>query len=100
MYGGKKENVALRCRTELIDNVIDKFGLDIEISDVTPEAFTVTAPVAVGGTFLSWVFQYAGSMFILSPVSAQDMYYEMLQTVKNDMEAKEFTEVSEKTWKL
>ena len=90
----------MRCRTESIDNVIDKFGLDVEISDITPEAFTVTVAIAVGGTFLSWVFQYAGSMFILSPTSVQDMYNDMLQAVQHDMAAGNFTEVFEKTWKL
>ena len=100
MYGGREEMVSLRCRAELIDKVIDKFGLDVEISEIAPDAFTATAPVAVGGTFLAWVFQYAGSIFIQSPESVREMYEEMLKSAQRDMAAGRFTESLEKKWKL
>lgn len=100
MYGGREETVTLRCRTDMIDKVIDKFGLDVEITNITPDGFTATAPVAVGGTFLAWVFQYSGSMFVVAPDTVRDMCTDMLQTMQRDIIAGEFTGVTEKAWKL
>jgi hypothetical protein len=100
MYGGREEAVSLRCRTKMIDNIIDKFGLGVEISDVTPDEFTATATVAVGGTFLAWVFQFTGDMFILGPECVRDLYSEMLQTAQFNMDTGCMSEVFENEWKL
>ena len=100
MYGGKEETVTLRCRMGMMDQIIDKFGLDVRVSNVTPYTFDVTATVAVGGTFLSWVFQYAGSIVITGPESVREMYREMLDTARNDIRDGDFSVVSERVWKL
>ena len=100
MYGGREETVSLRCRPEMIDTIIDRFGLDVEITNVTTDGFTATAPVAVGGTFLAWVFQFAGQMYIQSPECVRDLYSKMLQTAQHGMSAGQFSEVDENTWKL
>ncbi|MDO5436364.1 MAG: WYL domain-containing protein [Clostridia bacterium] len=85
MYGGPAEEVTLRCRTELMDNIIDKFGRDVRISNVTTTTFDATAPAAVSGTFLAWVFEYAGRMTVLAPESARKMYSDMLHSAMDDM---------------
>ena len=70
--------VTLRCHISLVDNIIDKFGESVQISNVTQDSFDATASASVSGTFLSWVFQYAGQMHILSPEPARRLYEEML----------------------
>ena len=100
MYGGQTETVTLHCRSGMMDQVIDKFGLDVEITGVTQDSFDATVTVAVGGTFLSWVFQFAGQIFIKGPDSVRQLYEEMLQTARHDMSLNDFSEVSERVWKL
>ena len=100
MYGGKEEYVTLRCRAQMIDLVIDKFGLDAEIFDVTDDAFSVRVPAAISGTFLSWVFQFAGKIIILGPENVRDMDADMLRTAQTDMSGNSFDAGSEKEWKL
>ena len=87
MYGGPKTKVTLRCRKELINNIIDKFGKGVKISNVTPISFDVTATVELSVTFLGWLFQYAGEMTILSPASAQDKYIDMIHAAVDDLNA-------------
>ncbi|QUA54652.1 helix-turn-helix transcriptional regulator [Aristaeella lactis] len=84
MYTGTEYNVTLRCQTELIDNIIDKFGKDVQISNITKDTFDATSTVAVSVTFFGWVFQYSGKMIITSPECVRNQYYEMLQQSSND----------------
>ena len=79
MYAGEEYEVTLRCKPELIDNIIDKFGRDVQISNITARSFDATAVVSVSQTFLSWVFQYAGEMTIQSPEAVQEMYQDLLK---------------------
>lgn len=60
MYRGEEHEVTLRCNADLIDNIIDKFGKDVTISNITADSFDAIAVVSVSKTFFGWVFQYAG----------------------------------------
>ena len=100
MYGGEEHEVTMRCRIELIDNIIDKFGKDVTITNVTPDSFDATATVAVGGTFLAWVFQYSGEMLITAPECVKDLYSQMLQQAAGDMAADKIGNTGERVWKL
>ena len=81
MYSGPEENVTLRCSMEILDQVIDRFGEDVELTDIDEkkEHFTVTVPVNLSTTFYAWVFQYVGKMKITAPESVKDAYKEYLQ---------------------
>ncbi|MCQ2458477.1 MAG: WYL domain-containing protein [Clostridia bacterium] len=85
MYGGPEEEVTLRCRKDLVDNIIDKFGRGVSITNVTATTFDVTVKAAVSGTFLAWVFEYAGRMTVLAPESVRSMYADRLRTAMDDM---------------
>lgn len=68
MYGGPEQNVTLRCRMEILDQVIDRFGEGIVLQDVKKdELFTVSVPVSLSTTFYAWVFQFVGKLRILGP---------------------------------
>ena len=65
--------------------------------------FDATATVAVSGTFLAWVFQFAGQITILSPEPVREMYAEMLRTAMAGMENTAicgFKESGNLEWKL
>ena len=100
MYVGAKKEVTLRCQTELIDNIVDKFGNTAKISNVTDTTFDATVTVAVSGTFLSWVFEYAGEMIILAPESVRKMYSDMLRTAASEMTDGRFSRIGKRDWKL
>ena len=67
MYGGPEEEVTLRCRLEILDQVIDRFGDGIRIRPVAKDCFTFTVPVSLSTTFYAWVFQFVGKMCIVGP---------------------------------
>lgn len=80
MYNGKDEQVTLRCTYAMADPIIDRFGQDVIIRDVSAEvnvgvgnadfgagSFEVTVKVAVSPVFLTWVMNFGGEMKIVSP---------------------------------
>ena len=67
MYDGTEEQVTLRCKRHLVDQVIDKFGAGVNVNNIQRETFDITVPVHISGTFYAWINQYAGEMTIVKP---------------------------------
>ena len=85
MYNGQEEEVTLRCKHSILDQVIDRFGEGIELKNVRKETFDVTVPVCISGTFYAWVLQFVGEMNIISPGHVKDAYAEYLQDAIDDV---------------
>lgn len=84
MYKGKEEQVTLRCKIGIMDQVIDRFGEGIQPFRLTRETFDVTVPVCISGTFYAWVVQFVGEMIIVSPGHIRDAYADYLQSAIDD----------------
>ena len=84
MYDGKEEEVTLRCKRHLMDQVIDKFGEGVTITNIHKETFDATVPVHISGTFYAWVAQFVGEMTITSPEHVRESYMEYLQEAIDD----------------
>ena len=68
MYRGKDEHVTLRCRNQLADPIIDRFGQDVLMRSVPGEdCFDVTVKVAVSPLFLTWLMNFGGDIIIVAP---------------------------------
>ena len=79
MYDGVVEDVTLRCRMNILDQVVDRFGDGIKIRKADEGVFDVTVPVAVSGTFFAWVFQFVVEMKIMEPEKVRERYMYLLQ---------------------
>ena len=85
MYKGFEEEVTLRCQRHLMDQVIDKFGIDVKVTRIRKETFDITVPVHVSKTFYAWVNQFAGEMTIIAPDHVRQTYAEHLQKAIDDV---------------
>ena len=85
MYKGDEENVTLRCKQHLMDQMIDKFGEGIDIENVQEDTFDITVPVEITGTFYAWVTQYVGEMKIVAPEHVREAYKGYLREALDDM---------------
>ena len=65
MFDGPKENVTLRCRMDILDQVVDRFGERVNLRILDSSTFEINVPVSITGTFFAWVFQFTGEMKIL-----------------------------------
>ena len=84
MYGGPEEKVTLRCRMEILDQVIDRFGDQVELEEVKRDHFVITVPVSLSTTFYAWVFMFVGKMSILAPEHVREAYAGYLEEALDD----------------
>ena len=80
MFDGDLEEVevTLLCKNKLMQNVVDKFGEEIETTVVDPEHFTAKVLVSPSYTFFSWVFTFDGGIKVSGPPAVKERYRAML----------------------
>ncbi len=69
--------VTLYCENDLMNHVVDQFGMEVYTEVVGEDGFLVRAMVYPGPTFYRWIFGWNGRMKLLSPKSLVDVYHEM-----------------------
>lgn len=72
MFGGKEENVTLRCRNDMAGVIIDRFGTEVNITKKEKEYFNVRVGVQVSPQFFGWVFSLGEAVTITGPKSVVD----------------------------
>lgn len=76
MFDGDEAVVQLKCDNELMKNIIDRFGEDVEVVSNDEQTFTVEVTVDVSPTFFGWVLGFGGEMKIVAPQNVKDLYLE------------------------
>ena len=69
MFGGKPQNVRIRFRDELATAVFDRFGLDVDVSEIRNGWFTISVNVRVSPGFISWLTIFEDKAEVLAPES-------------------------------
>lgn len=72
MYGGVEEKITAQFDNSLIGVVIDRYGDDISVHEVTDKTFKVFLDVQVSPTFWGWMFQFGNKAKIISPQRVVD----------------------------
>ena len=85
MYGGPEEKVKLRCSMEILDQVIDRFGDQVELKEISKNRFMIEVPVSLSTTFYAWVFQFVGKMSIMAPEYVREAYAGYLEEALDDV---------------
>jgi predicted DNA-binding transcriptional regulator YafY len=79
MFAGEEKVLELEFHNDLLNVVLDRFGLDANISALDDTHFKLTQEVLVSPTFLSWLFQFEHKAKILAPDEVIRTYVEMLK---------------------
>ncbi len=77
MYGGRDEQVTLRCKDKMAGVIIDRFGQDVIMYEAGKEQFEVSVRVSVSPLFLTWIMNFGGDIKIISPQSVMDDYVKL-----------------------
>ena len=67
MFGGEEQKVDLQFDSEMLDDVFDKFGEEVNIVKVDDATYQLKVPIQVSKTFYAWVVGTQGKMRILAP---------------------------------
>lgn len=85
MFDGPEAEITLRFRPKLMNQVVDRFGTELKLKNISEESIDVTVTIHLSPTFYAWLFQYAGEMTIVEPEGIREAYAERLQTAIDDV---------------
>lgn len=68
MFGGNMQEVKLRCNNKILEQVTDRFGDSIFITNVTENSFDFTIKAAVSDALVTWITNYAEQIEVLKPI--------------------------------
>ncbi len=72
MYGGETEKVELRCSREILEQVTDRFGDDIFITNLTDTHFNFSCELSVSPALVTWILNYGNKIEVVSPQNLRD----------------------------
>ncbi len=87
-FAGKPEQITLRCDKGFLDDVMDRFGLDVHVKEEANERISVTFKATPRGVKF-WAFQYLPYIEITEPTWLRD---EIIECLKNNPYTKELGE--------
>lgn len=79
MFSGKEAKVRLRCKSNMVNVMLDRFGMDAMLIPDDEEHFTLTVDAVVSPQFYAWVFGFGTAVELTYPQWAVEEYREMLQ---------------------
>lgn len=69
MFGGEMQDIKLRCKNEILEQVADRFGESGFIVNVTDTGFDFTVPAAISDGLVTWIMNYGDNIEVLKPQS-------------------------------
>lgn len=67
MFGGDMQQVKLRCSNKILEQVADRFGENIFITNVTDTHFDFTVKAAVSDGLVTWIMNYGSDIEVITP---------------------------------
>lgn len=72
MFGGNMQEVKLRCSNKILEQVTDRFGDSIFITNVTDATFDFTVKAAVSDALVTWITNYSDMIEVIRPQELRD----------------------------
>ncbi len=73
MYSGAAQCVKLWCNREITEQVLDRFGESLFITDVTEEGFKFKVDAVLSDALVTWIMNYADKLRVESPNELREM---------------------------
>jgi len=84
MFGGEEQEIELQFTADMLDDVFDKFGEEINIVKIDSDTYRVKVPIQVSKTFFAWVVGTQGKMRILSPQTICEQFNAFVMKIKEE----------------
>jgi len=72
MFTGDEELIRLQVKNELINVMIDRFGLDADIRKASEDAFLLTTMASVSEGLVNWILTWGSKVKVISPDHLKD----------------------------
>lgn len=81
MFGGKEQDITLKCKNKMIGVILDRFGKDIFVAAESGGSFKVRVKVNVSPQFYGWITGIGEGITITEPESAAKEYKKYLKGI-------------------
>lgn len=81
MHSGELMETELVCSRRITEQVLDRFGQDIFITNVTDREFTFRIKAAVSEALVTWIINYGGDLRVKKPQQLKDMVTQRAKAV-------------------
>ena len=85
MYGGERLSLDLRFTNDLINPVLDRFGMKTPIIRDDDEHFIAHVEASISPVFFSWIFQFGDRAQIVKPARIAEDYVDFLSSTLKSM---------------
>ena len=79
MFGGREEQLLLRCDNHFLDVLVDRFGTELEILECERETFKAHVTVCISEGLYDWILQCGARVTVISPTYVRDEIRRRLQ---------------------
>lgn len=81
MYSGELEKIELKCKEEILEQVVDRFSDKIFIRSSDMGWFTFSTDVNLSAGLVNWILQFSDSIVVKSPEKLCNMLKERVQAI-------------------
>lgn len=81
MFGGKIEEIELKCSKDMLEQVLDRFGENIFISKLTEKTFNFTYSAAVSDALVTWIINFGDKIEAVKPESLRNMIKDRITSI-------------------
>ena len=86
VYGGKNEKVKIKFNNEIVGEIIEQFGKDVDLKASAKGWSEANIDVMVNDQFYGWVFSQSGNVKIVQPKKVKDEFKTKLNDIINQFE--------------
>ena len=72
MFGGNMQDIKLRCSNKILEQVTDRFGEKIFITNVNDKTFDFSVKAAVSEALGTWIMNYGADIEVISTTELRD----------------------------
>ena len=83
MFGGNMQEIKLRCHNKILEQVTDRFGDSIFITNVTDQSFDFTVKAAVSDALVTWITNYSDMIEVLRPEELREKIVDRVEKILN-----------------
>lgn len=82
MFGGEPQRVTLMFDSEMLSDIFDRFGDEINIGKVEDDKYITDVTVQLSKPFFMWVMGTFGGVKIVSPKKVLNEFNDFIEQVK------------------
>ncbi len=81
MFSGKAESTELRCKIDILEEMLDRFGEKVSIKKGDPGWFYIHDDLFINDGLASWIMQFGDGIEVIYPESLRQMIIEKSESI-------------------